>query len=257
MIDHTGISYLKDMEHKINKAKHAISTIKWTKYVDLFRKSYSLFYKCCIMPIIGYGAELYDCEQILNLELTRKDLLKMMHGGKYRFPELCFKYLNMPLYKSLKLISLNNQLLDLNIPQIPNDFTSKDDVFAANLIRVQVQWDQQPGTQRASQFKSDSIIVRLATTIRLPNHLKQLVDEFLLGNLPFKKQRNKTPICKHCNREFINLNHFSLECSEEEYISRSSIYSELNSNNSTVIFNRLKMIRDSIEIQYTPTNDCQ
>lgn len=44
-IDTTGICYEQDMINKLHKAKHAISTIKWTRYNQVFQDSYKFFFQ--------------------------------------------------------------------------------------------------------------------------------------------------------------------------------------------------------------------
>ena len=248
-IDATGICYDVDIESKLNKAKFACSTIKWTKYHSIFRDSYKLFFKCCIMPIIGYGAELYSYERILDLERIRVVMMKYLHAGKYRFHEMNNKYLSMPLYRQLKLLSLNPQLNALNIPTIHSIFDDKEEILIENTRRTLKQWDDQPNCQRASYFKSSGLLIAMATKLKMPNHLKQLVDSFFLGNLPFKSHHSKFAICTECGQEFANLDHFRDMCNEENYLDRETIYLELNSTGPERVIRMLKKLRDSVRIQ--------
>ena len=151
-INKDGIDYEQDILHKYNKSKHAIGIIKWTGAHSEFRSGFKQFYKSCIMPILGYGCELYNPNNLVALEKIRIAL--------YRFYELKNQYLSVPLYRKLKLISLNKQLAHLNITLINTDIPDKKAVYAANKERVDENWNKQPTANRASNFSKDKLIIK-------------------------------------------------------------------------------------------------
>ena len=251
-LDYTGINYFKDLKAKYNKAKFAVSSIKWTKYHHMFRDSYKQFYKTCVMPILGYGVELYNTANINKFKLLRVDLIKRLHSGKYRFPDLQNNYLSMPLYREMKILSLNVQLNALDVPLMHSEFDNKDDIFAANRTRIEDQWNTQPRSFRASHFKSKCTLTYLASKVKLPGHLKRLLVDFITGFLPRKRTANHTPVCLKCNQVFANLNHFEESCLEDEYTTRESIYSQLQSNHAATIFATLKMLKETVRMALNP-----
>ena len=136
-----------------------MSTIQWTKCHEMFQDSYYLFFICSLLPIFGYGCELYNDYHIKQLELLRRQMIKQLHSYKHRFPELYSQYMSIPLYKQSKLLSLNNQLQHLGIPVIYCDYENKERIKMANLERVKEQWDHQPSHERESHFKSTTYLV--------------------------------------------------------------------------------------------------
>ena len=96
-INSTGIAYEQELAAETQKAMVAILSIKWTKYHHMFRNAYRLFFKTCLMPILGYGCESWTVNQLDNLELVRKAVIKKLHSGRYRYHELRHQYLNMQL----------------------------------------------------------------------------------------------------------------------------------------------------------------
>ena len=77
----SGIAYENEISSKSHKALHAISTIKWTKYHIIFRDSFKLFFKSCLMPILGYGCELWSSFYLEKLKQASCRSLSII-GGK-------------------------------------------------------------------------------------------------------------------------------------------------------------------------------
>ena len=255
-IDATGICYSKDLRSKLNKAKLAVSTIQWTKCHEMFKDSYYLFFKCCLLPILGYGCELYNDYNVKQLELLRRQMIKQLHSYKYRFPELNNQYLSMPLYRQSKLLSLNIQLQHLGISVIYCEHENKDQIKMANLERVKTL--TQPNRQRASNFKSTTYLVYLATKAKLPNHLKRLLKQFLCGTIPKKQIKNWHTFCTSCNRPFKDLDHFEFtNCNQDDFLNREQIYSDLQSNDATTIFSTLKKLKEIVEVRFMATEISQ
>ena len=75
--------------------------------IKYFKTHTNSFFNSCIMPIIGYGAELYSATMIQKLELIRIQCLKDLFSNKYRYPEIRNQFLDMEHYQALKLLSLN------------------------------------------------------------------------------------------------------------------------------------------------------
>lgn len=76
----TGIAYEQDLAGKTHKAIHAATIIAWTKYYAMFRTGYKSFMKSCLLPIFGYGCELYDDFHLVQLELLSKKVMKVLHS---------------------------------------------------------------------------------------------------------------------------------------------------------------------------------
>ena len=244
-IDYTGICYAEDLKLKEQKAIHSVSIIKWTRYHQSFQDAFKRFYSGCLLPVLGYGVELYDTTHLLLLEKVRIKSIKSLHFGKYRFHELHNEYLSMKLFREIKLPSLNKQLLKLNIDTIPTIEKSKKEIYQLNTERVQHNWNNQPKIFRASTFKVEDMIMKMALDKKLPNHQRKLLHGFLTGYLPYKSSKKQMAICTECHEDFENLDHFSGPC-EEIYWPRSQIYADLKSNSKNHIINTLKNIKQSV-----------
>ena len=96
----SGVDYEEDIASKQQKVMHSASIIAWTKYHMEFRQGYSSFFKSCVLPILGYGCELYSEEQLNKLEKIRRSCMKKIHSGRYRYQELCNEYLDMYHYNN-------------------------------------------------------------------------------------------------------------------------------------------------------------
>ena len=132
------------------------------------------------------------------------------------------------------------------------EFNGKNEIMYSNRKRVVEQWDKQPSSQRASNFKSSSRILKLALNKKTPKHLNELLDAFLMGFLPHKSDPEKSfkiAICRSCGSSFKNLDHFG-ECSTASW-TRETIYAELGSNSKRRILDMLKFIKGSVCIRTT------
>ena len=185
-----------------------------------------------------------------RMDKIRVDLIKRLHSGKYRFPKLQNRYLDMHHYKQMKLLTLNIQFNTLQIAPLEIEFGSKNKIDMSNLRRIEDQWNSQPANQRASTFKTTDTILYLATQVKLPLHLKTLINGFLEGWIPRKQSANATPICIHCSRIFANMDHFSESCAREDYISRQTIYTQLKSRQAGTIIATLKMLKQSVKMVF-------
>eukprot|EP00834_Sanchytrium_tribonematis_P007987 NODE_826_length_3671_cov_0.402296.p1 type:complete len:914 gc:universal NODE_826_length_3671_cov_0.402296:208-2949(+) len=250
-IDSRGINYEKDINSKLTKVNLAISSISWTNNYLQFKESFNKFYTCVLSPIYCYGIENYSMDGLQLLENHRKSIIKNIHKQKYRYFSLKHNYLDIFHQYQAKLIAFNKQLHNLNVLQIPMLFEDKKDIIRDNMMGMQDMWDSQPQTNRASNFKSDSLLLRLAMK-KNPRHLQVLYDGFLTGTLPRKTINNAIVYCRHCHREFKSLDHYEDECSNDqlEYKNRNLIYSNLQSDTKLRIISQLKELRDATYIRY-------
>eukprot|EP00834_Sanchytrium_tribonematis_P007071 NODE_589_length_5652_cov_0.848730.p4 type:complete len:150 gc:universal NODE_589_length_5652_cov_0.848730:1632-1183(-) len=141
-----------------------------------------------------------------------------------------------------------NCLHSIGMSVIPMDFVDKKAVKADNLDVMRQYWDNQPNNLRASNFKSDSTLLRLAS--KSPSHLQNLIDDFLTGSLPRKSMGAQKAVCIKCFREFKNLDHFTEECNLEDYKTRDEIYFNLKSTREAVVINQLKSMKKMTTLQY-------
>ena len=145
-----------------------------------FQDAYKLFYTGCILPILGYGAELYDHESVVKLENIRLQSIKPLHFMIYRYAELKYEYLNMTLFHQINLPALNKQLVNLGIDEIESFNLTKKQIFRLNKQRVIDKWNNQ-NEFRASNFKTSDLHVRLAIAKKTPSHLRKALEAFLTG----------------------------------------------------------------------------
>eukprot|EP00834_Sanchytrium_tribonematis_P007589 NODE_711_length_4530_cov_1.118935.p1 type:complete len:556 gc:universal NODE_711_length_4530_cov_1.118935:2661-4328(+) len=238
-----GIDFARDIASKLLKVNLAVSTIKFTKSLLCFRKSFQLFYNGVLLPLYTYNCENYNEAGINQLEFHRIKTIKQLHSNKFNYFQTIYNYMTMQNYQNIKLISLNYQLIELDLPEIPMNLETKKLIKMANQIEMNVKWDTKNPNNRASYFKTDDLIIKIAKS-KNPNHIQNLLQSFLTGNLPRKPINNTRTYCTYCRIPVKSLNHLE-EC-DEVFISKSDLLNRLKSNNEELIINTLKLIRDSV-----------
>ena len=72
------------------------------------------------------------------------------------------------LFRELKLISLNNQLINLYIVPYQRQFNNKDEIKLANKERLACKWNNQPKSFRVSSFTTNHLIMKMALNKEKP-----------------------------------------------------------------------------------------